>query len=227
LRHYFHLRHRRLFVIASLACGGWLAWLIATHMPANARREDVVLLAVAALYFALVHSRARGIDRWLPKELAVGVLFAAAVAVPAWSRLGDARWMLLPTTSLFAALCWLNCVAIEVWEHGAAAERAPRHEANAKLASSSASIAQTNLTTRFVGAHFVIVCGVLAVASGTLGLMSGGGQEGMSALDFAVTAAVLLLALLHARRTRLTAMQLRIAADAALLTPLLVWPFLR
>ena len=52
----------------------------------------------------------------------MAVLFAAATAVPAWSRLsqggGSGREQLAPAIIFFALLCWINCVGIEKWEGG-------------------------------------------------------------------------------------------------------------
>ncbi len=120
-RHFFYARHRA----PALAVGAFaslaLLWLFSTRMNPAARREDVVLFAAALVYFCLIHVWApqspSGIERWFPKEIAVAVVFASAVAVPAWSRLPSQRVPLAPLVALFALLCWLNCVAIEKWEN--------------------------------------------------------------------------------------------------------------
>jgi hypothetical protein len=113
-RHYFYAAHRSAFLWAALAVGSCLGWLTLTRMPSEVRREDSLLFVAALIYFCLVHSRLA--ERWLPKELAVGLLFAAATAVPTWARLSIGHARLVPAVALFAALCWLNCVAIECWE---------------------------------------------------------------------------------------------------------------
>ena len=59
----------------------------------------------------------------------MAILFAAATAVPAWSRLGGAanglgKEQLAPAVVFFAGLCWINCVGIEKWEAGGPSRRA-------------------------------------------------------------------------------------------------------
>ncbi len=51
----------------------------------------------------------------------MAILFAAATAVPAWSRLSAGtigKEQLAPAIIFFALLCWINCVGIEKWEGG-------------------------------------------------------------------------------------------------------------
>ena len=101
-----------------------LAILVAS-MPRSLIAAYCVLGALSLLYLGLVHLPARaygGSLRYFPKELAIALLFAAASALPAW----DEAWRraagmprhhpLLILCPLFAALCWLNCIAIEDWE---------------------------------------------------------------------------------------------------------------
>jgi hypothetical protein len=207
-RHFFHGRNRVAFLVAAVPAAVVLAWLIATQMSHSERRADMALFAAALLYFGLVHSCAGGgvlaacrMERWFPKEMVVGIIFAAAAAVPAWAVLGGRRAELLPMTVLFAALCWLNCAAIEKWEQ-------PR--------------ARGHVTTDWMRSHLLLAGSVLAVvaflAAGAelmRGLPPGvGGLYSAGALS-----AILLLVL---DRSGLNAMQLRIAADMALLTPLLL-----
>jgi hypothetical protein len=62
-------------------------------------------------YFAAVHLLPL---RW-PKEAAVAVLFALGASLAVWTRVRTA-WDVL-TVLLFCCLCWINCLAIEQWEH--------------------------------------------------------------------------------------------------------------
>jgi hypothetical protein len=211
-RHFFYARQRRYFVIAGIPAVLLLIWLVATHMLSTAREADALLFTLAMLYFSLVHICGPAIERWLPKELAVGVLFAAATAVPAWARLAGHRSSLIPIAALFAVLCWLNCTAIEKWEW-------PRVAAE-----------QAHVSTRWAQLHLPAISLYVALAAAVAGAESiffGSSIFGssavssrmMSILDFACALSAGLFLVLD--RSRLSAFHLRIAADVALLTPLL------
>lgn len=123
-RHRFHQRHQRWFLAAAAPVAIALAVLVA-RMPRSLIAAYCVLGVLSLLYLGLVHlpARARGRSlRYFPKEFAVALLFAAATALPAWDAAvrrfaGMPRHHpLLLLCPLFAALCWLNCMAIEEWE---------------------------------------------------------------------------------------------------------------
>jgi hypothetical protein len=215
-RHLFHARHRNTFLVAAVAAGSFLIWLIFARMSANARYEDTVLFAAALLYLVLVHKPRFGGINWLPKELAVGIVFGAATAVPAWSRLDSGRVALFPAVSIFAALCWLNCVAIERWEN-----LAP----DGSLQSPDA-----HTTTRWAAKHFRPAALLLAAFLGiaiSLGMTYRPADfQKTLPIYLAALAANLALALIDRRRQSFSTLHLRIAADLALLTPLLFLPFL-
>ncbi len=216
-RHLFHARHRRAFIGAAIAVGAGLVWLIVARMTPAARREDTVLFFIALVYLALVHKPGAKRSAWLPKELAVGLVFAAATAVPAWSRLQSGRVVLLPAIAIFAALCWLNCVAIERWEN-----LAP----NGKLNSPDA-----HSTTRWTAEHFRPVACSLAAVSAFLCAVEflrspGLNSPSTAAIYLAAILAALCFAAIDRQRANFSAIGLRIAADAVLLTPLLLLPFL-
>ncbi len=209
-RHLFYARHRSKAVIAAAAVSLVLLWLVATRMNATARREDTALFGVALAYFCLVHLCRPGIERWFPKEAAVGVVFAAAVVVPAWSRLQGPRASLLPVATLFALLCWLNCIAIEKWE------RQPLDKARVRPTD------LPHTTTRWAQRHFSLVsCGIAMLAAiACVRSDLSAGPAAMTALYLACAISALLFPAFD--RSRLTSVQLRIAADAVLLTPLLL-----
>ncbi len=216
-RHLFHARHRKAFLVAAVAAAGILIWLICARMTANVRHEDTILFAAAMLYFFLVHKPGPGSKHWLPKELAVGAVFAAATAVPAWSRLDTGRAALFPAVVVFAAICWLNCVAIERWEN---------LSPNGQLQSPGA-----HQSTRWTAKHLSSAAIALAALSGLIAtaLMLGLGSENYRKtmpIYLATLTAALVLALADRRRDDFSRLHLRIAADLALLTPLIFLPFL-
>jgi hypothetical protein len=205
-RHFFHARHSRVLLFASPAAGALLLGLIAI-MPPAARRDDTILFAISMLYFAGVHLPALRLRRWFPCEVAVGILFALANAVPAWAEPGSPHAQLAWLVLLLAGLCTLNCIAIETWERSANVVR---------------SIAVPGIA---VG---------VAVASIVLLLVRGTQIPGEFEICAAVFASAILLFMLdalHRRRAQRSSvpegrarflLALRVAADAALLTPALL-----
>ncbi|MDQ1453598.1 MAG: hypothetical protein QOK38_3464 [Acidobacteriaceae bacterium] len=195
-RHRFHHRHRRWFLGITAPVALVLALLIA-RMPRSLITSYCVLGALSLLYLGLVHlpARARGKSLYyFPKEFVVALLFAAASALPAWDEARRrARGMprhhpLLLLCPRFAALCWLNCGAIEDWEQHRRGWRIQWLAVLTIAATSAALFELMNRPARW-----------LALA--------------------AVSSAVIFLGL---DRSRLTAAGRRIAADLALLTPLIL-----
>lgn len=190
-RHHFAGRNWKSFLGAGMAVGAVLAWLIFTRLGIEARNEDAVVFSLAMLYFAVVHGSRR--NRWLPKELAVAMLIAAATTVPAWSRIPfNDVWehsQLALAALIFAAIVWLNCFAIERWE----------------------GVEARNLPTRAI-----VIIGLFTLTVATISM-----KIPLAPVVLSAGTSVLLLFLLDQRRSSLTKMQLRIAADLALLTPLI------
>jgi hypothetical protein len=111
-RHEFYRRHWRALLpiwIVVLAATSGFAW---TWLPSELFERGAWLLAAVLIYFGVVHcSRLR----W-PKEAAVAVIFALGASLAAWTRVETRADVL--TVIFFSCLCWINCVAIEHWEHG-------------------------------------------------------------------------------------------------------------
>lgn len=198
-RHFFHARHRRALLAAGAFASIPLLWLIAV-MPSAARRDDALVFAVAMLYFAIVHLRAPGTRRGYPRELTVSLVFAAATAVPAWSRSAAPVPALAWPVLVFAALCCVNCIAIEHWERPA-----PRKSA------SHSRLSPISLMAGLAALAFIALLLASAIP--------------VPYAAVALASALLLLFLdqlrLRARRPP-SQLAMRIAADAALLTPLLL-----
>lgn len=110
-RHHFHQRHRLAFLAAMSAAAPALSIvLFRTHLPA----AYFPLAAILLLWFAAVHLPRVPASARLPKELATGLIFAAAVFAPELS--GPALPRSLASALLFALLCTLNCAWIHAWE---------------------------------------------------------------------------------------------------------------
>ena len=205
-RHLFHHQHRGLFLVATALAGVGLAALLPSLDPAAMRlylMEGALLLA----WFVILHAT-RGARR-LPKEIAVGLFFSAAMFIPSVAREPDLRRPLLLAAILLAAVCSLNCVFIYAWEHEGAGHSTGR---------------MAHTTTRFAVAHLAAVA--ISIAAGGCALALFGATMARPIAAACALAAVILFAL-HCNRRRLSRNDLRASADMALLTPLLLLPFLR
>jgi hypothetical protein len=202
-RHHFHARHRTAFLLAASFLGVLWVWFVLTRMRPEAFRDDSWIGLFALFYLLAVHCRVPG----LPKELAVGVLFAAATAVPAWSRLSAGslfgKEQLAPAILFFALLCWINCVGIDKWEGGN----------------------RPHAMTRWAGLHLRPIVTMIAFFSLAAALLAP--SRGLMAVYLAAVFSSGLLFALDVRSSQLSPLHLRIAADAALLTPLALFPFTR
>ncbi len=203
-RHHFHARHRTAFLWAASLLVVLFAWFVLTRMRPEALRDDSWIGVFALLYLFAVHRRStRANASWLPKELAVAILFAAATAVPAWSRLGvrsgAAKEQLAPAVLFFALLCWINCVSIEKWEAG-----------------------NSHSTTRWASLHLPSIVTMIALFSLVGALLAP--SRGLMAVYLAALLSSGLLLALDARSSHFSPLRLRVAADAALLTPLAFFP---
>jgi hypothetical protein len=202
-RHHFHARHRIAFLLPASILVVLLTWFVLRSMCSEALRDDSWIGFFALLYLFAVHYLAA---RRLPKELAVAILFAAATAVPAWSRLSAGNRLekehLAPAIVFFALLCWINCVGIEKWEGG-----------------------NPHAITRWASLHLRSIATMIALFSFAAAVLAP--SRGLMAVYLAALLSSGLLFALDARCSRLSPLHLRIAADAALLTPLALLPFAR
>ena len=213
-RHLFHHRHRRAFAIGIALAAAALACLLPTLDPTAIRLyliEGALLVAWFVLLHVILqatHSARRRPARHLPKEIAVGLFFSAAVFIPTVARQPGLRAALLPAAILFAALCSLNCLFIYAWEHDGA----------------GIIKQQAHATTRLALARLPALAIAAAIAGAALSLVAALAAKPIAA---ACALAAMLLLALHRHRRRLTRDHLRAAADLALLTPLLLLPLLR
>ncbi len=202
-RHYFHHRYRSAFLTGILFASIALALLV-THLEAEAIHLYLRLGGLVSGYFILIHAT-RSAHR-LPKEIAVGLCFAAATFIPTVARRPDLRLPLLSSALLFAALCSLNCLFIYAWEHENSQARQSVH-------------AITRLALRNLPALTVL----LTLAGATLTLID---PQAPWPIPCAIAYAAAILLLLHNHRHAIAPLTLRAAADLALATPLLILLFL-
>jgi disulfide bond formation protein DsbB len=198
-RHRFHHAHRGGFLCGIVAGALALVYLL-QRTDDRALRLYALLAALLAAWLLVVHASARSRGQRLPKEIAVGLFFAAAVFIPTVGRLPELRVELFPSAVLFAGVCALNCLFLYAWEHPG-----NRPEAHG--------------STRWATAHLNILAAILVAASGLTAVMQRGGAG--EAPVVACGLSIALLWGLHRVRSRVLAVHLRAAADLVLLTPLL------
>ena len=197
-RHLFHHRHATPFLAGILVASVAVAALL-RDLPLEALRLYAILGSLVFGWFLLIHARAATTHHRLPKELAVGIAFPAAVFIPTVARHPDLRLTLLPHALLFAAVCSLNCLSIYAWEHPASSE--------------------AHWTTRYATRHLTTLAATTTLAGLVLTLIT---RQPLAAAA-TLTAAILLT--LHLNHRHLSPLTARAAADLALLTPILfLWP---
>jgi hypothetical protein len=202
-RHRFHHKHRSAFVAGIVGASLILAFLL-PRIPPESIHLYLILGGFVFGYFVVIHAT-RSAHR-LPKELAVGVCFAAAVFIPTVSRRPDLRLTLIPAAALFAMLCSLNCLFIYQWEHTVPTKSAPPH-----------------LTTRFALRYLTNMALANATISAGLAFFY---SHALWTIYAAAACSTTLLLLLNARHKDHSSLTLRAAADLVLLTPLLFIHFL-
>lgn len=212
-RHHFHHRHRARFLRCMLAASLPLTFLL--HWTNEGALHLYVLLAcLLSAWLLLVHARPApsATSHRLPKELAVGVFFPAAVFIPTVARAPALRAPLLPIALAFATICTLNCLFLYAWEH-------PRKRGFA------------HLSTRIAVRHLKAIALVCTLAIDLLFLIVetmhrpdgscwlGSLAHAPAALGACTLSGVALL-LLHVFRNRIHPTCLRALADLVLLTPI-------
>lgn len=205
-RHYFHHRHRTTFLTAILLASVALAPLL-LRLSTEAIHLYLILGGLLFGYFILIHAT-RSAHRF-PKEIAVGIFFAAATFIPTVARQPDLRLALLPSALLLAMLCSLNCLFIYAWEHTSQRPIFDDHP--------------THATTRFALRHLPFLGVFIALAGTTFAIFD---HHGPWSIPIATAISAALLLVLHYRRRHLSSLSLRAAADLALLTPILLIAFL-
>lgn len=244
-RHLFHHRYRTAFLIAITAASALLAAILPSLYP-PAMRLYLILATLLSAYFILIHVALT--THRLPKELAVGIFFAAATFIPTIARNPALRLPLLPSALLFANLASLNCLFIYAWEHEPntthpnpahpdpahpdPADPDPAHPDSSDPDPTHPDSSDpdhlhrdtAHPTTTFALRYKSLLLATVAITGATLALLQ---RTAPWQIPTACTLAALLLLILHALRHKIPATPLRAAADLALATPLLLMPLLR
>lgn len=203
-RHVFHRIHARSVASVAAVIAVFTATLVLTRIGEIVLRLAVPVGLILVLYMAWVHlGRGRVMVRF-PKEAAVGAVFAAGVALPTWSRIGARRWEFFLLGILFAAVCTLNCVAIDEWEN--LRER--------DYGNDGCSLAAKD----FGSGRFAVALAICATLMTPVIRLRGE----FSAIGAAIAVSALLILMLDLMRERISADGLRVLVDVALLAPALV-----
>lgn len=196
-RHYFYARHRRLFVPLLIAVGAVLTtFLKRGTILLPTALHDFFALGIFLALYYLLIHAFRRQTRWFPKELAVGVFFSCAISVPTWVRLTPAQ---RHTMILSVVALGLLC-----WLNCIAITR---------WETSSEPLPHARVFWLLAAACILCSC------AGML-------QHAVVPIFTATLASTAALIWLECNRPRFSSLALRIAADCALLTPILVLPML-
>ncbi len=225
-------------ILASLLAG----WLLLVHAGAGplsaTRRSGIMQSETQELETRKSETRVSETlvskTRRLPKELAVGLFFPAAVVIPTGARAPALCVALVMPALLFAGLCTLNCLFLYAWEH-------PHDEAlKQDRAHSSTRAALARL--RPLASCFAAACWTITIfaasadranaadfanfagmagrlTQGRLHLFSSALLLHAAAIPLATALSGTALLLLHALHRRLEPLLLRALADLVLLSP--------
>jgi hypothetical protein len=113
LRHQFYRNYGTSLAPFWFAVFSVTAWIAIKSLSQAVFQRGLLVLLAVIVYLALVHW---GLLResFSMKEATVGLVFALGASLMAWSKVRSAADA--STILLFAGLCWLNCVAIHIWE---------------------------------------------------------------------------------------------------------------
>jgi hypothetical protein len=114
-RHLFYRRHWRVVVpiwTVVLAVSAWIAW---TYLSPAIWSRGLLVAAGTGIYLCAVHGAPHWWQRSGSKEAAIGIVFALGVSLAVWPMVQT--WADVLAIGLFCLLCWINCSAIEDWEH--------------------------------------------------------------------------------------------------------------
>lgn len=151
-RHLFHFRHRRAF-LAIIPLAGVAVAALLPDLLRETLRLYLIEGALLAGWFFLVH----GTRSRLPKELVVGLYFAAATFTPVLVRRPQHVAARLACAILFAAVCSLNCFFIRAWERNATDVRGLFACATVLMLTSFA-LAASSVVTIPIGVSAALLC---------------------------------------------------------------------
>jgi hypothetical protein len=205
-RHLFCARHRGALAWLVVLAAATVLWMTAEYLLPKEAGAGMKLAAIVGAYMASIHAGRASMARFVPKELTVGILFAAGITLPVWSQTLRLSRDMSVSIVLFALLCFLNCLAIEYWEG-----RPLRHGCGQMWHRSDA---------RNKSRINWIAGGLVTAALAALLVRLSQGLPGCEL--WAVSLAALLTLILNRQTGRISVSALRVLADAALVVAGLV-----
>ncbi len=199
-RHFFCARHRLPLAFLMALAGAGIVWLALEHLAPLEAKAGLKLGAIVGAYMVGIHAGRESVVRFVPKEVAVGILFAAGTTLPVWAHGIGLSWNMWATVVLFAFLCSLNCLSIECWEN---------QGSNVACRKASPPL------VRWVNSRINWIATSLAATALAVLLICHANKSSRPGL-LAVSVAAFLIALLNHRRHQLSCHSLRVLADAAL-----------
>jgi hypothetical protein len=207
-RHRFCANHRAALAMMILFAAAASMALAIRDLPLAELTAGAKLAAIVAAYIVGIHGGRGFLAQLLPKELAVGVLFAAGTTLPMWSQARSLSWTSWLALLTFAALCSLNCLSIQCWENGSAE--------NHGFIVTQRVTANANALVAWAGLRIDAIAGCLAVVALFPFFLAGRKTLRAPKLPAIAVAAVLML-LLNRYRHRFSRPGLRVLADAILI----------
>ncbi len=199
-RHTFAGARRMPLLVLTTLVGAGLVLLAPSTLRFGQFCAGLVLLAAAGGYFWVIHRRdSQGWMAWVPKEAAVGGLFALGTAFFPLCHPSPPAGPLLIAVVFFGMACFLNCALITSWERNPCDRRDPFSFLNAFPQLASCGLRP--------------LCWLLAGTAGGAGVMM------HRSVFLPVALAALALGMLDRWRRRIAPDALRFLADAVLLTP--------
>jgi len=195
-RHRFVQRHRQ-SLTAIMALTATVAAIASLFLPIPILRGGIELAGIVLGYMAAVHVSRRKLLRYWPKELVIGLVFAAGASLATWTN-SPAVAHAWPAILIFAAICTLNCAALDGWEWRS-------HRLISRY---------PHRLTRWIARHFSIAAIAALIAAAALLVRA------RNPVALALGASVLMMMGVARLRHRLSPDTLRLMFDATLLTPL-------
>lgn len=194
-RHQFHMRHRGALTALLIAAVIVTALIGWKELIPATLLGGLLLAGFVGCYLLFTHP----LGNYLPaqgfKEASVGILFSAGSLLTVWTHYSGPPRVLFLCGLLLAGVCALNCYLIEAWE------RRPQ----------------------LAGKRLSLLCsallGLIVLVSLTVLTTSPDAHSVIAALGIST----LLLLLLTYIEPQMPTEALRVAADAALLTPVFFW----
>lgn len=116
LRQQFCLRHLNTWLGAIVCVAIVDALAVLKAVDYGTLVPGAILGVLTILYVAINHAHSEVWETIPLKEFAIGCLFAAGTLLGVTPHIFAERWTIILAAILFAAVCWLNCVSIAIWE---------------------------------------------------------------------------------------------------------------